>query len=147
MTIKMQDFSEIVYGGGVTFAEWWDNKRIKAGTLTKSDIVKKAGTWVYLGVGLVATLSSSFGWWRKQEIVMEKLSTGFLYALPGFIYHTIQDTKTTQGAGRTRSDAVAEAQRILEQRRSVAMLAAGRGATGQVTERTYQPEFESAIAI
>ncbi len=141
MTIKMQDFSEIVYGGGVTFAEWWDNKRIKAGTLTKSDIVKKAGTWVYLGVGLVATLSSAFGWWRKQEIVMDKLSTGFLYALPGFIYHTIQDTKTT-AAGHTRSDAVAEAQRILEQRRATAMLAAGR-----TTERSYQREFESAIAI
>lgn len=138
---RMQSISAAVYGGGVTLAEWWDNKRITEGKITKADIAKKAGTWVYLGIGLVATLSSAFGWWRKQEAVMEPISHGFLYGLAGFIYHTYQDTKTT-GAGRTRSDAVAEAQRILEQRRQTAQLAAGRQ-----TGRTYQREFESAIAI
>jgi len=139
--IRIEDFGEIVYGGAVTVTEWWDNKRIEEGKLTKKDIFKKASFYTYLGIGLAATLSSVFGWMRRWERWSEHLSHGFMYDLPRFAYNL---SKSMSAAGRSSSEsaAVLEAQRILE-RRSVTQRAL---AEGQPTHRSYQPEFNKTMA-
>lgn len=136
--IKVQDFGEVAYGVGVTFAEWWDNKRIKEGTLAKKELWKKASFYTYLGVGLPATLMSAFGWWRRGERWTEHLSIGFLYDFPRFILGVVQSMSA--GSKGTRSDAVREAQEIIRRKaeQESKLLASGRSA-----ERSYQPEFES----
>ena len=136
--IRIEDFGEVAYGGAVTLSEWWDNKRIEEGKLATKDVFKKASFYTYLGVGLVATLMSVFGWMRRYERWTEKVSTGFLYDLPRFAYNM---SKTLSASGRSRgseSAAVKEAQRILQQRSTQRQIT-----EGQATNRSYQPEFEA----
>lgn len=135
--IRMEDFGEVAYGGAVTLTEWWDNKRVEDGKIAKKDVFKKASFYTYLGVGLTATLSSAFGWWRAQEKWMEHISHGFLYDMPRFTLNIVQ----SMGAGSrsTRSDAVRQAQEILRQRQ----LAQGRS-TG-VSQ--ISPAFSEELAI
>jgi len=141
--IRIQDFGEVAYGGAVTLTSWWDNKRIEEGKIGTKDVFKKASFYTYLGVGLVATLMSVFGWMRRYEVWTEKISTGFLYDLPRFAYDM---SKTLSSAGRARtseSAAVREAQRILQQRSTARQLTEGQA---QSTQRSYQPEFNKTMA-
>ncbi len=116
MALRMLDITEVAFGGAVTLADWWDEKRIADATLTDKDVLKKASFWTYLAVGLPATLATAMGWWRRQEGITERLAHGFLYGLPGFLYATVKSLGTTTAAGRVKSDAVTQAQEILRQR-------------------------------
>ncbi len=113
--LKMQDIGEVAYGGAVTFTEWWDNKRITEGKIAKKDIWKKASFYTYLGIGLPATLMSAMGWWGRQEEWLERISHGFLYDMPRFIYGIVQ-SMSAGSSGDTRSRAIQQAQEILRQR-------------------------------
>jgi hypothetical protein len=139
--IRIEDFGEVAYGGAVTLTEWGDNKRIGEGKITTKDVFKKASFYTYLGVGLVATLMSVFGWMRRYERWTEKVSTGFMYDLPRFAYNL---SKTMSSAGKSRtseSAAVREAQKIVQQRSTARQLT-----EGQSTQRSYQPEFNKTMA-
>lgn len=135
--IRIEDFGEITYGGVVTLTEWWDNKRIDEGKIGTGDVFKKASFYTYLGVGLAATLMSVFGWMRRYERWSEHVSHGFLYDLPRFAYGL---TKALGAGGRkgSRSSAVDQAQRILNEKLKAKALTQGRTA-----ERSYQREFET----
>ncbi len=133
--IKIEDFGEIAYGGAVTWAEWWDDKRVVEAKITNRDVFKKASTYVYLGIGLGATLMSVFGWMRQWETWAEHLSHGFLYDIPRFAKNMYAATQEPATAG---SSAVKQANQILNQNR-IQLLPA---ATLQ-TQRSYQPEFSS----
>jgi len=124
--IRIQDTGELVYGAGVTLADWWDNKRITEGTLKDKEVIKKAAFWTYLAIGVPATLISALGWWSgtrwRGEVWAEHVSHGFIYDFPRFIYGLVQSLGTGAGTA-TRSNAIAEAQKVLDQRR----LSAGDG--------------------
>lgn len=140
--IRIEDFGEIAYGGAVTLTEWWDNKRIGEGKITDKDFFKKASTYTYLGVGLAATLISVFGWMRRWERWSEHISHGFFYDLSRFAWN-LSKTMGTAGRRGSESAAIQEAQRILRERSAKAKQLA----EGRTTERSYQPEFEQAIAF
>jgi len=129
--IRIEDFGEITYGGAVTLAEWWDNKRITEGKIGTKDVFKKASFYTYLGVGLTATVMSVFGFMRRWGTWQEHVSHGFFYDLPRFTYN-LSKSLGSEGRSRSGSAAIQEAQRIINQK----ALAAGR-----VTDRSYQPEF------
>lgn len=132
--LRIQEIGAIAYGGAVTLTTWWDNKRIDEGKIAKKAVFKKASFYTYLGVGLIATLMSVFGWMRRWEAWTEKLSTGFFYGLPGFAYD-LSKSLTAAGRGRgSESAAVREAQKVLERRQL---------AEAKSTERSYEKEFES----
>jgi hypothetical protein len=143
--IRIEDIGEIAYGGAVTLAEWWDNKRIAAGTITSKDVIKKASFYTYFGIGLVATLASAFGWMNKAAVWEERLATGFLYDLPRVGYNLAKAMSATAGRGGSGSAVVEEAQRILREKQMATnrLLADKAGATG----RSYQLEMESAKAF
>ena len=140
--IRIEDFGEIAYGGAVTLTEWWDNKRIADGKITSKDIFKKASFYTYLGVGLAATLCSVFGWIKQWEKWEEHVSHGFFYDLPRFAYN-LSTSMGAAGRSRSGSAAVQEAQRILRERST----ATHQLAEGRITQRSYQPEMEQAIAF
>lgn len=135
--IRIEDFGEIAYGGAVTLTEWWDNKRIGEGKITTKEVFKKASFYTYLGVGLVATLMSVFGWMKRYERWSEHVSHGFLYDLPRFGYN-LTKALGTSGKRGSESRAVEEAQKILRDRIAAKSLTQGR-----VAERSYQQEFET----
>jgi hypothetical protein len=132
--IRVQDIGEVAYGGIVTFTEWWDNKRVEDNRIKNSEVLKKAGFYAYLLIGLFATLASAFGWWRRQEKWMEHISHGFLYDFPRFIKNIVTTMRSsgTTGAGDD-SIAVKQAKEILRRRQQEL---AGRGtrALGQGAE-------------
>jgi hypothetical protein len=140
MSIKVQDFGEIGYGGLVTLTSWWDNQRIDQGKIASKDVFKKASFYTYLGIGIVATLMSVFGWMRRFEPWTEKVSTGFMYDLPRFAYEMSKTLTAGRGRG-SESAAVKEAQRIIAQQRDTKQLTQGQG-----TSRSYQPEFKESHA-
>lgn len=137
--IRVEDLGELGYGGVVTLTDWWDEKRIASGKLAANAMWKKYSTWSYLGIGLVATLMSAFGWMRRYDNWTENISHGFIYGLPGFVRTVIKSTGT---AGRPASgaDAIAQANAILAARREAARQIAG---GGQATQRTYEKEFQA----
>jgi hypothetical protein len=141
--LRMQDVGELAYGGGVTLAQWWDEKRITAGSLTSKELVKQAGFWTYLGIGIPAALMSAFNWPRggRYAAWTDRLTHGFLFGLPGFIKSTVTNLSSTT-ATHTRGDAVAQAQEILRQRQAAARsnqgAAAGKGATGYEVVSPYE---------
>jgi hypothetical protein len=139
--LKVQDTGELVYGGLVMGAQWWDEKRISEGKLLAKDVWKKYSTWSYLGIGLIATLMGVFGWMRRYESWTEKISTGFIFYLPIFARDVITNMSTTTAGRGTNSAAVAEANRILAAKKAAALNA------GRVTDRTYQPEFDQAMVV
>ena len=139
--IRIEDLGELAYGGAVTLTEWWDNRRIQEGKIGTKDVLKKASFYTYLGVGLIATLMSVFGWARRYERWSEKVSTGFLYDMPRFVYN-LSKTLSAQGKSRgSESAAVKEAQRILQNRSTQRQLT-----EGQHAQRSYQPEFNKTMA-
>lgn len=114
--LRITDISEVVYGGGVQMGEWWDEKRIKGATLKDKEVYKKAGFWVYLGVGIPALLISTFGWWRRQGVEpwAEKLATGFLYDVSRFTRNTVKSLSSPASTtAADQSNAVRQAQEIL----------------------------------
>ncbi len=134
--LRMQDVGELAYGGLVMGAQWLDSDRIKKGKLVATAIWKKYSTWTFLGIGLIATLMSAFGWMRRYESWAEHVSHGFIFYLPIFVKEMVSNTGT--GTGRTGSaSAVAEAQKILATRRQGPALNAG-----IPVNQTLQPEFE-----
>jgi len=54
--IRVEDLSEVGYGGVVTGMEAWDAKRVIAGTLDPKNVVKSAKFWGYLAPGVAATI-------------------------------------------------------------------------------------------
>lgn len=138
--IHIQDIGEVAYGGAVTLATWWDNKRIADAKIGPKDVLKKASFYTYLGVGLVATLMSVFGWMKRYETWAEKISTGFFYDLPRFLYNLSKDLGTASRS-QTSSSAVQQAQKVLQQAQSARQLAGQQSA-----QRSYQPEFKSTTA-
>lgn len=153
--IRMQDFGEIAYGGAVTLTEWWDDRRIADGKITKKDIWKKASFYTYLGIGLPATLMSAMGWWRQMGLWAEHVSHGFLYDMPRFIYNIVQamgEETTTASRSRANSDAVRQAQEILARRRAAPTSVAPSAPTGTralpagASARVLTPMGEEVIA-
>ena len=131
----VQDLSEVVYGGAVTFGEWWDSKRITEGKITDKDVLKKAGFHIYLWPGLIAAVANAMGAFRNRPgmpIVMEKLSTAFLFFLPMEIYHAAKSLK----AAGSNSLAIREAQQILRQRQAINPAAAARRVSYDVQNPT-----------
>lgn len=124
--LKLQDIGEVAYGGAVTLANWWDGKRITDGSLTDRDLIKKAGFWTYLAVGVPSLLMSAFNWPRGGTFSpwTDRLAHGFLYGLPGFVYSTVVSLQPTASRTRSRSDAVAQAQAILREKQAMAAKAA-----------------------
>jgi|GEM_PF-3038808 len=145
--IRIEEFGAIAYGGAVTVTEWWDNKRIAEGKITAKDVLKKASFYTYWGIGLVATLASVFGWLRQWERWEEKLATGFLYDLPRAGYNLSKAITTSAGRGRPESQVVQEAQRILRERQATHQLLVAGPIVGRVSERSYQPEYETVGAF
>lgn len=115
--IKMQDIGELGYGGLVTLSEWYDDKRIEEGKITKKDILKKISTYAYVLPGGLCTLTSAFGWIRALKPWDEHISHGFIYDFPRFLKNIVGAMKAEAGKGSS-SAAVREAQRILERRKT-----------------------------
>jgi len=133
--IRMQDLGELGYGSLVTLTEWWDQKRIDDGKITKKDILKKASTYGYLLPGGLATLTTAFGWMPALKPWDEHIAHGFIYDFPRFIKNVVESMR--EEAGTRSSAAVREAQRILAQgRRQTAnrQLGAGSGAYSPLEE-------------
>jgi len=117
MSLKMEDIGELAYGGLVTFTEWWDTKRVNAGTITKKQLLKQAHFYTYLVIGVAATVVSAFHLWRSKESWMEHVSHGFIYDAPRQVFNAVQALKTPPGASTTGdSAAVREARAILARR-------------------------------
>lgn len=133
--IRVEDFGEVAYGGAVTFAEWWDNKRITDGKIGSKDVLKKASFYTYLGVGLTATLMSVFGWLPRYNRWAEHVSHGFLYDVPRFAFNLSKSLSSGGRGGGSKSAAVQEAQRIINERKVLA--------DGRPTDRSYQEEFSN----
>jgi hypothetical protein len=134
MSIRMEDLGSLAYGGLVTGMEAWDENRVTKGEITDKDTLKKYSTYAFLAPGVIATACSAMGWGRRYMTWMEKVQSGFLYGFPGFIREVVANMGTERRAG---SNAVQEAQRILQQKQLT---------QGRSTGRTYQPEFKNTIA-
>ena len=143
--IKMQDIGELGYGGLVTLATWYDDKRITDGKITEKDIIKKMSTWAYLVPGGLATLTSAFGWVRALKPWDEHISHGFIYDFPRFIKDTVTAMRTESRS--SSSAAVREAQRVLDQRQSTSrQLTQGRS-TSRYPAPAYMKEFEGVRLV
>jgi len=139
--LRTEDIGEIAYGGIVTATQWWDEKRITAGTLVAGHMWKKYSTYAYLGIGVIALGMSAFGWMRRYGTWAEHISHGFLYALPGFAKEVISSMVTP--ATGSSAGAIAQANQILAARRAAALALT----EGRRTDRTYIPEMEKAHAF
>lgn len=147
--IKLQDVSELAYGGLVLGLAELDAKRIEDGTLVPKEVYKSAKFWGYLGPGVASLVMNVLGKPRGMEAVTERVMHGFIYGFPQFIKETVEVVK--EAAPGAKSAAVKEAERLLvAQRRSAGnisaseqakLLAAGRGA-GLVTPGIYVEEEE-----
>ncbi len=141
--ITVYDAGELVYGGAVTLAEWWDAKRISQGKLTHKEVWKKAGFWTYLAIGLIATVGPYVvGSLRRYSPWTDKMATGFIYDLPRFSKNLI-DSMGTAGAYRTRGNAVQQAEELIKARQAAARaLNAGTPAA-----RSYIHEFDQVGVV
>jgi len=131
--IRMQDLGELGYGSLVTLTEWWDQKRIDEGKITKKDVLKKASTYGYLLPGGLATLTTAFGWMPALKPWDEHIAHGFIYDFPRFIKNVVGSMR--EEAGTRSSAAVREAQQILAQHRAGTarqLAAPGARVTGQL---------------
>lgn len=136
--IRTEDFGEIGFGGALTLATWWDDKRIGEGKIATKDVLKKASFYTYWGVGLASTLVSAFGWMPKWQRWAEHISHGFLYDLPRNTYNLSQALGTQGGRGSS-SAAVKEAQRLVRERQKTKQLVDAQ------TGRSYQSEFRKVV--
>jgi hypothetical protein len=134
MAIRVEDIGEVGYGGLVTLAKWWDEQRMTDGRLSDAEVMKKAETYAYLVPGGAATIMSAFGVMRRQQVWLEHISHGFMYAFPNWIRDVIMSMQGTAA----KSAAVREAQRIVGN--------TGRQLPAGKTGRSYQPEFRRVTA-
>jgi hypothetical protein len=108
------------YGGVVTWGEWYDAKRIAAGTLTNKAFYKKAGFYAYAVPGVLAVINGLFDirGTAKYRNVTSVLANGFFYDAPRFTRNLMASLKTGAGmnAGR-KAGAIAEANAIVAARR------------------------------
>jgi len=125
LALKIYDLGELGYGGLVTLTEWYDTKRIKAGTLEKKEILKKFSFYTYVVIGLGATVISFMNGLSEKKgrrgIApgwMEHISHGFIYDLPRQIFNNVEALLTPPGMSTTGADsnAVKQARAILEQK-------------------------------
>jgi hypothetical protein len=125
LAIKVSDLGELGYGGLVTLTEWYDTKRITAGTIEKKEILKKFSFYTYVVIGLGATVISFMNGLSekkgKRGIApewMEHISHGFIYDLPRQAFNAVSALKTPPGMSTTGADsaAVKQARAILEQK-------------------------------
>ena len=137
--IRMQDVGELGYGGLVTLSEWYDDKRIAEGKITKKDIFKKTALYAYLVPGAVCTLTSAFGWWRQLSPWDEHISHGFIYDFPRFLKNMVNVMGEGTQRNPSSSAALIEAQRILDQNKRARDRTLVQAKT---TDRSYQREFD-----
>jgi len=135
--LRLEDLGPLAYGTVVTLANAWDTKRIDEGKITKKEVFKKMETWAYVVPGAAAILSSAMGWMPRQEVWIDKVSTGFIYDAPRFIKGVVESMRAENA---TSSRAVREAQEILRHN------AARQLAAGKSTERSYAPNWEKVGA-
>lgn len=136
--ITKEHAGPLVYGGLVTLSKWYDEKRISEAKITDKDTFKMYSTYVYLGIGIASLVATV--WWRRYQAWTDKLASGFLYGLSGFIYDAV---KATQSTTTSSAGAIAQANRILAQKRATAQqLGAGR-----TTQRSYEHEFNQAVVF
>jgi len=135
--IKLQDLSELGYGGLVTGMAALDAKRLEEAKYDPKDVYKSAKFWGYLGPGVAATVMNVIGKPRGMGDITERLMHGFIYGFPAFIKETVEAVRPPEAGGK-RSSAVKEAQRLLASRQAAAkrvaaenagLLGAGRGTT------------------
>ena len=139
--IRMHDIGELGYGGLVTLSEWWDDKRIEEGKLTKKDVLKKASFYAYLIPGGLCTLTSAFGWVRALKPWDEHISHGFIYGFPGFIRDMVNAMR--EEAGRSSSSAaVREANKVLLRGQTARQLQ-----TGRYPAPAYKEEFQNVRLV
>ncbi len=136
--IKMQDIGELGYGGLVTLSEWYDEKRIGEGKITKKDVLKKISTYAYVIPGGLCTLTSAFGWVRALKPWDEHISHGFIYDFPRFLKNIVGAMREEAAGKHSSSAAVREANRILEQQRRSASRQLGAGR--HTSAWAYTPE-------
>jgi hypothetical protein len=129
MALRTEDLGELIYGGLVTGAAYWDDDRIKKGTLASTKFWKRFSTYTYLVIGLGAFAMSAMRWMPRYAVWEEHITHGFIYGLPGFAVNMIRSFQTPP-AGPLGGNAAAQAQRLVDQRRMAAnrQLGAGRGA-------------------
>lgn len=139
MTIKMHDIGELAYGGLVTLTEWYDDKRIDEGKITKKDVLKKASFYGYLIPGGLCTLTSAFGWVRALKPWDEHISHGFIYDFPRFLKNVVTSMKTERGS---KSSAVEQANKILRQQQAAKQLP-----TGRYPAPAYQKQFQGVRLV
>lgn len=132
--IRVEDLGELAYGGIVTGLAKWDASRMLKGQLTSKDILKKAETWGYVvpGIAAVAAAAMDFGG-NRMNAWTERIAHGFIYDFPRFVVGVMDSLKTTA----TTSNAVAEAQRIVNEQARQRALAAG-----NPINRSTVPTFE-----
>ena len=134
--ITKEHIGPLLYGGAVTLTQWYDDKRMSQGKLTSKDVFKMVSTWTFLGIGVLSLVLTI--WWRRYQGWTDRLTSGFLYGLPGFIYTTVKATSgTSRAAG---GGAIAEAQAVLNQKLAAINKQLG---AGKNTARSYQPQFNS----
>lgn len=135
--IVVQDVGELAYGGAVTGLQYWDDKRLAKGTITKKDFHKQASFWGYVVPGATCLIMNAVGAARKQEAWTERITHGFIYGFPSFMKNLIttlteEETAVKGGGGAAESTAVLEARRLLEAARKEQPLGARVGAPGRV---------------
>lgn len=121
--IKLQDLSELGYGGLVTGMAAWDVKRLEEAAYLEKEVYKSAKFWGFVAPGVAATVMNVIGKPRGSEPITERLMHGFIFGFPSFIKETIEAVKVEVG-GKARGGAVADAQRLLAQQQSVGQSAA-----------------------
>ncbi len=139
MALRMEDAGELIYGGIVTGAEYWDAKRIAGGTLTNKEVWKKAGFWSYLVIGLVATVGPYvFGSLKRYSNWTDNLAHGFIYDLSRQTKNLIQSMGTTAGQ-RAGGNVVDQAAELIRQRAAAQrQLNAGRATRDNMTIPQFQ---------
>ena len=113
--IKLQDLSELGYGGLVTGLAAWDAKRLEEAAYLEKEVWKSAKFWSFVAPGVAATVMNVIGKPRGSEPITERLMHGFIYGFPSFIKETVEAVRVVVG-GKAGGGAVADAQRLLAQR-------------------------------
>jgi len=131
--IKLQDLSELGYGGLVTGLAAWDVKRLEEATYLEKEVYKSAKFWGFVAPGVASTVMNVIGKPRGSEPITERLMHGFIFGFPSFIKETIEAVRVEGGGTRAKGGAVADAQRLLAQQQAAAQsrakqLAAAQGA-------------------
>lgn len=124
--IKLQDLSELGYGGLVTGLAAWDAKRLEEAAYLEKEVYKSAKFWGFLAPGVGSIVMNMLGKPRGSEPITERLMHGFIFGFPSFIKETIEAVRVEGASTKARGGAVADAQRLLAQRQAAGQSAAAR---------------------